>query len=86
MEKLAVGEVVPRISVFCVSFIPSIGLTHLPLGVALIEGQNRKIGNHPKNFFFFLEIGKYLTKSTFNFFLQNINNTFVETRYHISIS
>jgi len=46
-----VGKVVPRTTFFSVSFILPIHLTHLPLGVALIEGQNGKTGNNSIFFF-----------------------------------
>jgi len=54
VEKLAVGKVVPRTSVFSVSSIPLIELTDLPLGVVLIEGQNGQIGNRPKKAIIFI--------------------------------
>jgi hypothetical protein len=33
-----------------------------------------------------LEMGNVWQKSTFNFFLQTINNSFVETGFYISIT
>jgi hypothetical protein len=46
VEKLAVGKVVPRTLVLSARFIPPIQLTHLPLGIVSIEGQNGEMGNH----------------------------------------
>jgi hypothetical protein len=53
-----------------VSFIPSIELTHIPLGVALMEGQKGKIVNHPKKLFFCGNWGIFDKKVPSNFFFK----------------